>query len=88
MPDEEPATPESIIPQWEKIEKIATEIETIFFESSAKELLSPFDMSIVVNRLVLLFDEYKLVHFAKTYGQQTMSESKTIGINGRDSIYK
>jgi len=79
---------ESITPRWDLIEKIATEVETIFFDKSAKEQLSPYEMSIIVNRLNLLFEEYKLFHFVKSYGEQQAQDKGTIGISGRDSIYR
>jgi len=92
VPDEESEKKttglESITPRWDIIEKIATEVETIFFDKSAKEQLSPYEMSIIVNRLNLLFEEYKLFHFIKSYGEQQSEGNKTMGIHGKDSIYR
>jgi hypothetical protein len=88
VPEDKKEESKSIIPQWEKIEKICTEIETTFFEKSEKEQLSPYDMSIIVNRLTLLFEEFKLVHFMSNFGGSNTSEDKTIGIHGKDSIYR
>ncbi len=92
MPDEESKKStglESNIPRWYKMEKISTEIETIFFDKSKEEQLSVYEMSIIINRLNLLFEEHKLVNFVHEYGKQQQEEgNKTIGISGRDSIYR
>jgi len=91
VPDEESKKStglESNIPRWDKMEKISTEIETIFFDNSAKEQLSVYEMSVIINRLNLLFEEHKLVNFVHEYGKQQSEENKTISISGRDSIYR
>lgn len=92
MPDEKSEKKstglESVVPRWDKIDEIATEVETIFFDKSAEKQLSPYEMSIIVNRMVLLFEEYKLVHFVRKYSDRQQEHSKTIHINGKDSIYR
>lgn len=87
MPDETKEK-EHIVPKWKEMETISTEIEKIFFEQSAKKQLSPYEMSMIVNRLVLLFDEYKLVHFMSRFGETAHLDNKTVGITGANSIYR
>jgi len=88
VPDKEKEEKEVIVPRWDIMETISTDIEKIFFEQSAKKQLSPYEMSIIVNRLGLLFDEYKLVHFMSKFGEASVAQDKTIGISGSNSIYR
>ncbi len=62
MPDEEKPTPE---PRWKPIDDIANKMEKIFFEESTKEELSPYEMSVILGRVNLLFDEYKGIVMAQ-----------------------
>jgi len=58
MPDEEEKTP---VPRWEIIDKISNEIENVFFTKCQKEGLSPYEASLILHRVNMLFDEYKIV---------------------------
>ncbi len=75
------ATPE---PRWKEIDVIATKMESIFFEESTKEGLSPYEMSVILNRVNLLFDEYKGVVMA----QHMHSDKPNVEFKGTKSIYK
>ena len=62
MPENEnekpPETPE---PNWKNIDEISNDLEKQFFEGSAKRKLTPYEMSVILSRLNLLFDEYKIM---------------------------
>jgi len=53
--------PKTPIPNWENIDEIANELEKVFFEKSTERKLTPYDMSVIISRLNLLFDEYKIM---------------------------
>jgi len=77
--EKEKETPE---PDWKKIDTISSELEKIFFEKSTDQRLSPYEMSIIINRLNLLFDEYKMMLMA-----QSSIEQPNVKFNGTN-IYK
>jgi len=62
VPDEKneklPETPE---PNWKNIDEISNELEKVFFEQSTERKLTPYEMSVIISRLNLLFDEYKIM---------------------------
>jgi len=62
VPDEEEKTPE---PRWKPIDEISSKMEKLFFEESTEQELSPYEMSIILNRVNLLFDEYKGILMAQ-----------------------
>jgi len=77
--EKEKETPE---PRWKKIDNISSELEKIFFEKSTEEKLSPYEMSIIINRVNLLFDEYKMLLMS-----QHSAEIPNVKFNGTN-IYK
>jgi len=92
MPEEEikaetnPSSDEGIPkPNMDAVDEIATDIETVFFEKSDKLQLSPYEMNMVLARVTLLFDEYKLMHFLHRVGQM---EQPNVDFKGSHHIYK
>jgi len=79
VPDEK-KTP---IPDWDKIDKIALQMEKLFFEQSAEMEISPYEMSIILNRVVMLFDEYKML-LVRTH----LSEGPNVQFKGSTHLYK
>jgi len=77
---EEKKTP---IPDWDKIDKIALQMEKIFFEQSSEAKISPFEMSIIINRVVMLFDEYKMLLVASFTG-----DTPNVEFKGSTHLYK
>jgi len=80
VPDEEEKTP---IPRWEFIDEIANKMEKLFFEESTKKELSPYEMSVILNRVVLLFDEYKMLLMS----QHSIDQRPNVDFKG-SNIYK
>jgi len=74
-----PETPE---PNWKIIDDIANHLEKIFFEESTERKLTPYEMSVILSRLNLLFDEYKIMLIASH-----VEEKPNVHFNG-SNIYK
>ena len=64
------------IPNWDAIDKLATKVEVILFEEADKEELTIHDRSIILNRVQLLFDEYKLRAFINAMSHGNLPEQK------------
>ena len=63
-PNVEPSSDEgekTPIPRWDIIDNISGEIEKIFFTRCQTEGLSPYEASLILHRVNMLFDEYKIV---------------------------
>ncbi len=69
----------------EAIDKISDELEKVFFEQSDKNQLSPYEMNMILARVHLLFDEYKLMHFLHRVGEM---EQPNVDFKGSRHIYK
>jgi len=76
-----PETPE---PRWKEIDVIASKMESIFFEECTEKGLSPYEMSVVLNRVNLLFDEYKGIVMA----QHVHGDKPNVEFKGSKNIYK
>ena len=67
MPEEKPIVDhhsddgKTPVPRWELIDSIASEIESIFFTKCQTEGLSPYEASLILHRVNMLFDEYKIL---------------------------
>jgi len=75
-----PETPE---PNWKIIDEISNKLEKIFFEESIERKLSPYEMSVILSRLNLLFDEYKIMLIAN----HVQIEKPNVSFNG-SNMYK
>ena len=64
------------VPKWDIIDKLATKVEIILFEEADKENLSIHDRSIILNRVDLLFHEYKLRSFINAMSTGTLPEQQ------------
>ena len=80
--ESEKATPK---PNIEAVDKIAENIEKVFFEQSDEKQLSPYEMNMILARVNLLFDEYKLMHFLHRVGSM---EQPNVDFKGSRHIYK
>ena len=74
------ATP---VPRWDKIDTISSEIEGIFFTKCQKEGLSPYEASLILHRINMLFDEYKILLMS----QFTSHDKPNVDFKG-SNIYK
>jgi len=84
--DDGVGNPETIPkPNMDAIDIIAEGMEKMFFEESEKMKLSPYEMNMILARVVLLFDEYKLMHFLSRVGQM---EQPNVDFKGSHHIYK
>ena len=72
-------------PNLEAVDKIAENIEKVFFEQSDEKQLSPYEMNMILARVNLLFDEYKLMHFLHRVGSM---EQPNVDFKGSRHIYK
>ena len=72
-------------PNMDGVDEIAEDIEKVFFEKSDKLELSPYEMNMVLARVQLLFDEYKLMHFLHRVGKM---EQPNVDFKGSRHIYK
>ena len=72
-------------PNLEAIDEISEELEKVFFEKSDKLKLSPYEMNMILGRVTLLFDEYKLMHFLHRIGEM---ESPNVEFKGSTHVYK
>jgi len=72
-------------PNLDAIDEIAEGMEKVFFEKSEEKKLSPYEMNMILGRVSLLFDEYKLMHFLHRVGQM---EQPNVDFKGSHHIYK
>jgi len=70
------------VPRWEIIDDISTEIESIFFTKCQTKGLSPYEASLILHRVNMLFDEYKIVIMS-----QFSHEKPNVDFKG-SNIYK
>ena len=75
------ATPE---PRWKPIDNIANKMEKIFFEESTKEQLSPYEMSVIINRVNLLFEEYR----GMVLSEHLHGDKPNVEFKGSTHLYK
>jgi len=71
------------VPRWEIIDKISNEIESIFFTKCQSEGLSPYEASLILHRVNMLFDEYKILLMS-----QYNTEKPNVEFKGSKNIYK
>ena len=84
MPDKEREEPVPKV-NLESMDEIAEDMEKVFFEKSHEKKLSPYEMSMILHRVTLLFDEYKLMHFLSKVGEL---QQPNVDFKGSTHLYK